>query len=121
MSYRGLCVTLHAWEKRHPFRYYNSFGRGKGTLRAYQSGEVLEAKATACMDMTDNSQKQPTMWRGSRAHIFGNNDINITTGPGAGSSHLLFYRRGDGRRQSQQNDDIWVMDTFGWLLFYYYL
>lgn len=59
------------------------------------------------------------MWRGSRAHIFRNNDINITTGPGAGSSHLFFDfhdRREDAAsRQSQQNDDIWVMDTF-WMI-----
>lgn len=31
------------------------------------------------------------MWQGSRPHISRNNDINITTGPGADSSHLFFY------------------------------
>ncbi len=31
------------------------------------------------------------MWQGSRPHISRNNDINITTGPGADSSHLFFF------------------------------
>lgn len=95
------------------FRQYNS-RRGREAL-CISKWKGVESEGHR-LDMTDNSE-QPTMWRGSQAHISRNTNINITSGPH--TSHLttfiLFSTSDwtDGRQIfSHQKDPTWMLDAF---------